>query len=77
LGLIRASKNPTVLSVALFDIGEFVRFHPKGRKLITELEGKSDIMLTMTHNDPEVKKHGLLCVQKMMVHNWEYLSRGN
>jgi len=75
LGLIRASKNPTVLAVALYDIGEVVRFHPRGRKIITEMEGKGDIMINMTHNDPEVQKHALLCVQKMMVTNWEYLSR--
>jgi V-type H+-transporting ATPase subunit H len=75
LGLIRASKNPVVLSVALYDIGEFVRFHPRGRRIIAGLEGKADIMSMMTHGNEEVQKHALLCVQKMMVHNWEYLSR--
>jgi len=73
LGLIRMSKNPLVRSVALFDIGEFCRFHPKGRKIIADLEGKTDIMFAM-NSEPEVAKQALLCVQKMMVHNWEFLS---
>jgi V-type H+-transporting ATPase subunit H len=33
------------------------------------------IMNLMTHPDPAVQKEALLCVQKLMVHNWEYLSR--
>eukprot|EP01088_Endostelium_zonatum_P015392 TRINITY_DN375_c0_g1_i1.p1 TRINITY_DN375_c0_g1~~TRINITY_DN375_c0_g1_i1.p1 ORF type:complete len:464 (+),score=121.01 TRINITY_DN375_c0_g1_i1:91-1482(+) len=73
LGLIRSSKSSLVKSVALYDIGEFCRFHPKGRKIIGELEGKNEIML-MIGTDPEVSKQALLCMQKMMVTNWEMLS---
>jgi hypothetical protein len=32
LELIRSSNNPQVLAIACYDLGEFVRFHPRGRK---------------------------------------------
>jgi len=78
LELIRSSNNPQVLAIACYDLGEFVRFHPRGRKVLSKMDGKVDIMNLMTNNpDAEVQKHALLCVQKMMVHNWEYLSNAN
>jgi V-type H+-transporting ATPase subunit H len=77
LELIRSSNNPQVLAIACYDLGEFVRFHPRGRKVLSKMDGKVDIMKLMTNPDPEVQKHALLCVQKMMVHNWEYLSKAN
>lgn len=78
LELIRSSNNPQVLAIACYDLGEFVRFHPRGRKVLSKMDGKVDIMNLMTNNpDAEVQKHALLCVQKMMVHNWEYLSNTN
>lgn len=32
-------------------------------------------MQLLSHNDPNVRYEALLCVQKLMVHNWEYLGR--
>jgi len=43
--------------------------------LLQNTSAKEQIMKLMYHNDPEVSKNSLLCLQKMMVHNWEYLSR--
>jgi len=79
LDLIRAGSDtsPLILSIACFDLGEFVRFHPRGRRILSQLEGKMDIMKLMAHPDEEVQKHALMCVQKMMVHNWEYLARAS
>jgi len=78
LELIRSSDSSNlVLSVACYDLGEFVRFHPRGRRILAQLEGKVDIMKLMAHPDEEVQKHALMCVQKMMVHNWEYLARAS
>jgi V-type H+-transporting ATPase subunit H len=62
------------LAVACFDIGEFVRFHPRGKKIIQDLDVKTDILGLMSHGDPDVQKHALLAIQKLMVTNWEYLS---
>lgn len=32
-------------------------------------------MKLLSADDPNVRYHALLAVQKMMVHNWEYLGR--
>jgi len=74
--ILNSSTNPLYLSIACYDIGEFVRFHPRGKIVIQNLRDcKSKIMLLMTNADTEVQKQALLCVQKLMVHNWEYLNR--
>lgn len=69
------SSSPTALAVACYDLGEFVHFHPRGRLILQNLNAKQYVMGLMSHPDPEVQKHALLCIQKVMVHNWEYLSR--
>ena len=43
--------------------------------ILTNLDAKSAVMTLMTHPDAGVQKEALLAVQKMMVNNWEYLSR--
>merc|ERR550525_1953512 len=52
------------------------------RILITLLEstkeplgGKTMVMALLSHDDPNVGYEALLAVQKLMVHNWEYLGR--
>eukprot|EP01103_Thecamoeba_quadrilineata_P000097 TRINITY_DN10076_c0_g1_i1.p1 TRINITY_DN10076_c0_g1~~TRINITY_DN10076_c0_g1_i1.p1 ORF type:complete len:460 (-),score=85.02 TRINITY_DN10076_c0_g1_i1:105-1484(-) len=75
VNLLRPSSKPLVLAVACYDIGEFVRFHPQGRQLLQNLGAKEMVMSLMNHDDPEVQKQALLSLQKMMVHNWEYLTR--
>jgi len=74
LSLLKTSQNPRVLAVACYDIGEFVRFHPKGRNIVKQLDAKITIMKFMAHPDKEVQKQALLCIQKLMVINWENLS---
>jgi len=69
------SKVPLVMSVACYDVGEFARIHPRGKILVQQLGIKGPLMALMEHEDPEVKKHAILAVQKVMVHNWEYLTR--
>jgi V-type H+-transporting ATPase subunit H len=73
--ILRTSTDPLTLSVACYDIGEFVRFHPRGKSIVQQLGIKMDIMKLMTHEDAQVKKQALFAIQKMMVHNWEYLSK--
>nr|CAD7399335.1 unnamed protein product [Timema poppensis] len=60
--LLDTVKDPLVLSVASFDIGEY-------------LGGKQLVMQLLAHDDPNVRYEALLAVQKLMVHNWEYLGR--
>ncbi|KAK9744001.1 V-ATPase subunit H [Popillia japonica] len=72
---LETSKDPLVLSVASFDIGEYVRHYPRGKHIIEQLGGKQLVMQLLAHEDPNVRYEALLAVQKLMVHNWEYLGR--
>ncbi|KAJ3624167.1 hypothetical protein MTP99_017812 [Tenebrio molitor] len=73
--LLEQSKDPLVLSVASYDIGEYVRHYPRGKHVIEQLGGKQLVMQLLAHEDPNVRYEALLAVQKLMVHNWEYLGK--
>ncbi|XP_041468754.1 V-type proton ATPase subunit H-like [Lytechinus variegatus] len=73
--LLESSKDPLILCVSAHDIGEYVRHYPRGKNVIEQLGGKHLVMQYMTHEDPNVRYEALLAVQKLMVHNWEYLGR--
>ncbi|XP_014206722.1 V-type proton ATPase subunit H isoform X1 [Copidosoma floridanum] len=73
--LLQVSKDPLVLSVACFDVGEYVRHYPRGKHIIEQLDGKQLVMQLLSHEDPNVRYEALLAVQKLMVHNWEYLGK--
>nr|CAG4645453.1 EOG090X044C [Lynceus sp. MCZ IZ 141354] len=73
--LLETSRDPLVLSVASYDVGEFVRHYPRGKTIIEQLGGKTLVMQLLAHEDPNVRYEALLAVQKLMVHNWEYLGK--
>mmetsp|Transcript_46353 Transcript_46353/g.96956 ORF Transcript_46353/g.96956 Transcript_46353/m.96956 type:complete len:440 (-) Transcript_46353:296-1615(-) len=56
------------VSIALHDIGEFIKAHPTGKALVSRLNAKAYIMHHLTSSDPDVNKEALMCVQKLMVH---------
>jgi len=74
--LLNESKDDVGLEVAAYDLGEFARFYPDGKRIIEQFGGKSKLMALLNHDNPNVKKQALLCVQKLMVQNWEFLSKG-
>lgn len=43
--------------------------------VIEQLNGKQLVMQLLAHEDPNVRYEALLAVQKLMVHNWEYLGK--
>ena len=59
--------------MALYDIGEFTRFYPNGRVIVSRLGAKDLIMNMMDSENAEVQRHTLQCVSKIMVTNWEFL----
>lgn len=73
--LLETSKDSVILSVACFDIGEYVRHYPRGKHVLEQLGGKQIVMQLLGHDDPNVRYEALLAVQKLMVHNWEYLGK--
>jgi len=60
-------------SIACFDLGEFVRLHPHGKKILSDLGTKNKIMLMLSDTtlDADVQKQVLLCTRKMLISNWE------
>lgn len=73
--LLESSQDPLVLCVSAHDIGEYVRHYPRGKNVVEQLGGKQLVMQYMGHEDPNVRYEALLAVQKLMVHNWEYLGK--
>ncbi|KAF5401253.1 V-type proton ATPase subunit H [Paragonimus heterotremus] len=73
--LVELRADPLSLSVAVHDIGEFVRHYPRGKQVIENLGGKHLVMGLLQHEDPNVRYNALVSLQKIMVHNWEYLGR--
>jgi len=65
--------TPVCLSVCCFDLGEFARFHPRGKLVLGEFDFKVDLMQLLTsHDDPEVRKNALFSLQKIMSNKLEY-----
>ncbi|KUF91717.1 Salicylate hydroxylase [Phytophthora nicotianae] len=67
------SDDPKTVAVALFDLGEFVRFYPNGKHIAKRLGAKKMTMKLMTHENAEVQKQALQCISKMMVNKWEFV----
>jgi len=71
LKLMEVSKEPRTLAVSCHDLGQFMQHHSSGKHIVQELKGKELAMGLMAHPDPEVQKQALLCVQKLMINNWQ------
>ena len=65
--LLEISRDVKTLAVGCHDLGQFVTYHSHGRFIVSDLRGKEIVMELMRHNDPEVQKNALLCVQKIML----------
>lgn len=74
-GFLTESTNALVQSIACYDLGEFARLHPRGKILLQKLGIKLPLMALMDSRDEQVKKQALTAVQKLLVTNWEYLSK--
>ena len=68
-----ASKDENVAMIACFDLGEFCRHYPNGRVIAKRLGAKEVAMSLIEHDNPELQRHALTAVSKMMVNNWEHV----
>lgn len=66
--------NPTVVAVSCYDLGEFVRFYPNGKTVLKHIGAKNKLLALIEHSDPDVQRHALQCVSKMLVTNWEFVT---
>ena len=69
------SEDDEVVAIAAFDIGEFVRHYPGGKAIAHRLGAKELVMQLIDHENSDVQRHALVCVSKMLVHNWQVRSR--
>ncbi|KAI4834639.1 V-type proton ATPase subunit H [Plasmodium brasilianum] len=65
--------NVTV-AVACFDIGEFARLYPNGKKICQKFKIKENVMILIATKDRDIVREALLCAQKIMLNNWQSLS---
>ena len=68
------SADPKTLAVACSDLGQFAAAHARGRAIVAECGGKERVVALMGHADADVAKAALLCVQKLLVSNWQSLA---
>lgn len=74
LEILSKEKDSNILIIACWDIGEFVRFHPRGRKILENLDVKSPIMQLLSSGDGQVESAALLTLQKLLLNNWDLYS---
>jgi V-type H+-transporting ATPase subunit H len=66
------SQNEETVKVAAFDIGEFARLYPEGRRMVTSFGGKDKLFRILSEDiDDDMRKHILLATQKLLVVSWQ------
>ncbi|XP_022890055.1 V-type proton ATPase subunit H-like isoform X1 [Olea europaea var. sylvestris] len=65
--ILDTSTDPRTLAVACFDLSQFIQYHPAGRIIVTDLKAKERVMKLMNHENPEVTKNALLCIQRLFL----------
>ncbi|KAH7670867.1 ATPase V1 complex subunit H protein [Dioscorea alata] len=65
--ILDTSNDPTALAVACHDISQFIQYHPSGRIILSDLKTKERVMKLMNHENAEVTKNALLCVQRLFL----------
>jgi len=77
-------EDVTTVAVICHDLGEFARFHPQGKRILTgdaavhsDKRSTKDLLMSIMSNPPggneEIGKQALTCIHKMMVTNWQFL----
>lgn len=65
--ILDTSSDPRALSVACFDLSQFIQHHPAGRVIVADLKAKERVMKLMNHENAEVTKNALLCIQRLFL----------
>mmetsp|Transcript_5211 Transcript_5211/g.19496 ORF Transcript_5211/g.19496 Transcript_5211/m.19496 type:complete len:504 (-) Transcript_5211:2205-3716(-) len=61
------TQSPLNLAIALHDLGMFVQFHPRGKRIVADLGAKNNIIILCEHENEEVKKQALSTTQKLLL----------
>ncbi|KAL2249190.1 V-type proton ATPase subunit H-like [Sesamum indicum] len=65
--ILDTASDPRTLAVACYDISQFIQYHPAGRIIVTDLKAKERVMKLMNHENAEVTKNALLCIQRLFL----------
>lgn len=65
--ILETSDDPRALAVACYDLSQFIQYHPAGRIIVTDLKAKERVMKFMNHENAEVTKNALLCIQRLFL----------
>ncbi|KAK9735845.1 hypothetical protein RND81_04G232400 [Saponaria officinalis] len=65
--ILDTSSDPRSLAVACYDLSQFVQQHPSGRIIVNDLKAKERVMKLMNHENAEVTKNALLCIQRLFL----------
>ncbi|KAH9981470.1 ATPase V1 complex subunit H [Lactifluus volemus] len=69
--LLRTSHEPVVLAVAAHDLGQYVKYYERGKRIVTDLGAKNRVMELMSHGSREVQYQALLSVQRLVSSPWQ------
>ncbi|CAF2239923.1 unnamed protein product [Brassica napus] len=67
LTILDTSSDPRSLAVACYDLSQFIQYHAAGRVIVTDLKAKERVMRLMGHENAEVTKNALLCIQRLLL----------
>ncbi|OWM75743.1 hypothetical protein CDL15_Pgr021908 [Punica granatum] len=65
--ILDSSSDPRTLAVACFDLSQFIQCHPAGRVIVADLKAKERVMKLLNHENAEVTKNALLCIQRLFL----------
>ncbi|KZV20320.1 V-type proton ATPase subunit H [Dorcoceras hygrometricum] len=65
--ILDTSTDPRTLAVACYDLSQFIQYHQAGRIIVTDLKAKDRVMKLMNHENAEVTKNALLCIQRLFL----------
>ncbi|KAL5990803.1 hypothetical protein ACLOJK_011707 [Asimina triloba] len=65
--ILETSSDPRTLAVACYDLSQFIQYHPAGRGIVNDLKTKDKVMKLINHENAEVTKNALLCVQRLFL----------
>ncbi|KAK4374904.1 hypothetical protein RND71_005581 [Anisodus tanguticus] len=65
--ILDTSSDARTLAVACYDLSQFIQCHSAGRIIVNDLKAKERVMKLLNHENAEVTKNALLCIQRLFL----------
>ncbi|KAK4337635.1 hypothetical protein RND71_042122 [Anisodus tanguticus] len=65
--ILDTSSDARTLAVACYDLSQFIQCHSAGRIIVNDLKAKERVMKLLNHENTEVTKNALLCIQRLFL----------